>query len=61
MDANVVYSVAKALPKEELDRLYRMLKSELYPVKKESKAKEIAPDFTDEDALEYLFKTLKIE
>ncbi|WP_417196984.1 hypothetical protein [Bizionia sp.] len=57
MDASVVYSVAKALPKEELAKLYDMLKSEMFPVKPPIKIDETIEDvkFTDEDALEYLF------
>ncbi|EGV43441.1 hypothetical protein BZARG_1294 [Bizionia argentinensis JUB59] len=62
MDASTVYRVAKALPQEELAKLYDMLKSEIFPVKFPSKIDETKGEvkFTDEDALEYLFDKLNI-
>ena len=61
MDASVVYNVALALPFEERAKLYDMLKSELYPKLLVKKSKMKAPEFTDEDALEYLIKKLNIK
>ncbi|MFD2917134.1 hypothetical protein [Psychroserpens luteus] len=61
MDASIVYKVAQALPKEERVKLYRMLKSDLIPKPLKKKDKIQSPEFTDEDALEYLFEKLNIE
>lgn len=60
MDALTVYQVAQVLPQEELAKLYAMIKDDLYP--KPTKKPNITdvPDFTDEDALEYLFDKLNI-
>jgi hypothetical protein len=60
MDASVVYQVAQALPKEELAKLYGMLKAELYPKPIKKQNINNVPVYTDEDALEYLFDKLKV-
>ena len=60
MDASVVYNVALALPVEERAKLYDMLKTEMYPIPSKKKSKMKAPEFSDEDALEYLIKKLNI-
>ncbi|HLV38269.1 hypothetical protein [Xanthomarina sp.] len=60
MDASVVYKVAKALPMEELAKLYDMLKADLSPVPIARPDVKNVRKFTDEDALNYLFNKLEI-
>ncbi|WP_157514487.1 hypothetical protein [Mangrovimonas sp. TPBH4] len=63
-NASTVYEISQLLPKEERMRLFNMLKDELRPeevspkIKKMKKRKTI--DYTEEDALAYLFNALKI-
>ncbi|MCX7552115.1 hypothetical protein [Xanthomarina sp. F2636L] len=60
MDASTVYQVAQALPQEEQAKLFAMLKAELYPKTTKKLNKNSMPDYTEEDALEYLFNKLGI-
>lgn len=52
MDANTAYQVAKALPREEQEQLFDMLKKDLYSIN--PKKKKSRTVFTEEDAIEYL-------
>ncbi|MEL0457337.1 hypothetical protein WJN01_13950 [Flavobacteriaceae bacterium SZ-1-7] len=54
MNANDVYNVAKALPKEELDKLCDMLAINYQPQKAIKPKKKPLPDFTVEDGIRYL-------
>ncbi|AEH01404.1 hypothetical protein [Lacinutrix sp. 5H-3-7-4] len=59
MQATDVYNIAKALPKKELNKLYKLLGSlpeikESSPITK-SKRKKV-PDFTVDDAIEFLIE-----
>ncbi|MGY0393309.1 hypothetical protein ACW5R3_12225 [Bizionia sp. KMM 8389] len=62
MNALTVYSVAKALPLEERAKLYDMLKADMIPdkpiIKKNKGVNRV--EFSDEDALKYLFDKLNI-
>ena len=60
MDASTVYQVAQALSKEELAKLYDMLKLEIYPISVIKKKNNQIPEFSDEDALEYLLNKFEI-
>jgi len=60
MDALTVYQVAQALPMEEQVKLFNMLKTKLTPKINKKSRDENLPEFTDEDALEYLFNFLDI-
>lgn len=52
MDANTAYQVAKALPREEQEQLFEMLKKDLYSINpKKKKGRTV---LTEEDAMEYL-------
>ena len=57
MNANDVYNIAKALQKDELIKLYDMLKSDVIDqdkvVIKKNKKKQL-PKFTIEDGIKYL-------
>ena len=57
MDANDVYNVAQALPKEELKKLCIMLKIDLQPEIPKKKKKKPPVDFTVEDSIKYLVGT----
>ena len=54
MIANDVYNIAKALSKEELLKLYDMLKSDVNQFKIDLKMKKKLPDFTTKDGLRFL-------
>ncbi|WP_417558800.1 hypothetical protein [Mesoflavibacter zeaxanthinifaciens] len=59
MNANDVYNIAKALPKEELYRLYDMLKGNIKADKTKLSSKQVKnqmPDFTLEDSIKYLIE-----
>lgn len=56
MLASDVYVIAKALPEEELTKLFHMLKSEMN--KKNINIKDKLPDFTDNDAIKYLIENV---
>lgn len=56
MNAIDVYNVANALPKEELIKLYDMLKIEIQPSKTINKKKKLLPEFTVNDGIRYLIK-----
>lgn len=52
MDANTAYQVAKALPREEQEQLFDMLKKDLYSIN--PKKKKSRTVLTEEDAIQYL-------
>lgn len=54
MDASNVYMIAKALPQDELTKLYNMLKKDILEVPKIKKARKKLPDFTVNDAFNNL-------
>ena len=54
MNANDVYNIANALPKEELQRLCHMLEISIKPKKSIKRKKKPLPDFTVEDGIKYL-------
>ncbi|MBQ0768009.1 hypothetical protein [Bizionia paragorgiae] len=59
MNANDVYNIAKALPPEELMKLYKMIKGDIKVVKPTLKTKskrKPLPDFTLEDSVKYLIE-----
>jgi hypothetical protein len=56
MVANDVYTIAKALPKEEYMRLFDIIKSDLNQPQIKLKNKTKLPDFTMEDGLRFLLK-----
>jgi hypothetical protein len=56
MKASDVYTIAKALPQEEIAKLYDMLKKEVNNGLKIKKSRKKLPDFTVEDALRYLLE-----
>ena len=56
MVANDVYTIAKALPKEELVKLYDLLKGDLNSTKIKFNKRKKLPDFTMEDGLRYLLE-----
>lgn len=56
MIANDVYTIAKALSKEEFINLYDMLRSDINQAKIKPNNKNILPDFTMEDGLRFLIK-----
>ena len=56
MIAANVYTIAKALSKEELIKLSDMLKSDVNQSKIKLKKKKTLPDFTTEDGLMFLLK-----
>jgi hypothetical protein len=56
MKASDVYTIAKALPQEEIAKLYDMLKKEVNNDLKIKKSRKKLPDFTVEDALRYLLE-----
>ena len=62
MDADVVYKVAKALPKEELHKLFNMLQSDIkdFPFTEKSKKVKNLPVFTKDDALRYAINHFNI-
>lgn len=59
MQATDVYNIAKALPKEELKKLYNLLGS-LPDIKERNskfkKARKKLPEFTVDDAIKYLIE-----
>lgn len=57
MDAQVVYQVVKALPKEEQQLLYTMLQSDLFCFKNATNRKKRI-SFSDKDAVEFLIKNV---
>ncbi|QXP63219.1 MULTISPECIES: hypothetical protein [unclassified Polaribacter] len=57
MNAEIVYQVAKALPKEEQRLLFDKLKKDFAIVSKPKKHKH-KPLLSTEDALEYLLKNV---
>lgn len=57
MNAQVVYQVAKALPKEEQIMLYEMLQKEL-SINSLQKTKKKQPILTKEEAIQYLLKNV---
>jgi hypothetical protein len=54
MNANDVYNIAKALPEEELLRLYYMLDISVKPKKRLNKKRKTLPKFTVNDGIRYL-------
>ncbi len=54
MVATDVYNIAKALSKEEYNKLYNMLRTDVN--KSNLKVKNKLPEFTKEDALRYLLE-----
>ncbi|WMI64086.1 hypothetical protein RBH94_08380 [Aestuariibaculum sp. YM273] len=54
MNANDVYNIAQALPKEELVKLCDMLGVSIKPKKPLKPKKRPLPDFTVEDGIRYL-------
>ncbi len=59
MTANDVYNVAKALPKEELNKLYNMIKSEVeleLPKINNRKKNFQSSMFTETECLKYLIQ-----
>lgn len=58
MIAKDVYNIAIALPKEELKKLYDMLKCQINQDEIKLKTKKILPDFSKEDSLRYLLENL---
>ncbi len=56
MIANDVYTIAKHLSKEEILKLYNMLKNDVQQNKIKLKKKSKLPDFTMEDGLHFLLK-----
>lgn len=54
MDANIVFEIAKVLPKEEQKKLLNMLKGNLI-VKKKSKVKKI---LSDTETQKFLLRTV---
>ena len=58
MDADVVYSIAKALPKKEQLALLNMLQKDIHVAQGPNRRRKIAQNFTDEQAIEYLLQTV---
>ena len=56
MDANVVYTIAKALPLKEQLALCNMLQKDMQLVQKPKLKRNITQDITDEQAIEYLLQ-----
>ncbi|SDG43037.1 hypothetical protein [Psychroflexus sediminis] len=56
MDANTAYQVAKALPREGQERLFEMLKKDLYSC--DLKKKKRRNVLTEEDAIQYLLNNV---
>ena len=56
MIANEVYTIAKHLSKEEILKLYNMLKNDVQQNKIKLKKNSKLPDFTMEDGLHFLLK-----
>lgn len=59
MNANDVYNIAKALPKEEFVKLYDMIRSEIdvsNPRNKKVKHKPTLPDYSVDDSIKYLIE-----
>jgi hypothetical protein len=56
MIANEVYTIAKHLSKEEIVKLYNMLKNDVQQNKIKLKKNSKLPDFTMEDGLHFLLK-----
>ncbi|SDH09639.1 MULTISPECIES: hypothetical protein [Winogradskyella] len=56
MNANDVYNIAKALPEEELIRLYNMLDISVRPKTKIKKKRKPLPEFTVNDGIRFLLK-----
>ncbi|WP_147676280.1 hypothetical protein [Algibacter pacificus] len=54
MNANDVYNIASALPKEELARLCNMLEIKTQPKKSIKRKGKPLPNFTEEDGIRYL-------
>lgn len=54
MDASNVYIIAKALPQDELTKLFNMLKEDIVEVPKIKKGRRKLPDFTVNDAFNNL-------
>jgi hypothetical protein len=56
MIAADVYTIAKALPKEEFIKLSNMLRNDVNKSDLKLKKKDVLPDFTKEDGLRYLLE-----
>lgn len=56
MVASDIYTIAKALPKEEFIKLSDMLRSDIKKSEIKLKKKYELPDFTKEDGLRYLLE-----
>jgi hypothetical protein len=56
MIAADVYTIAKALPKEEFIKLSNMLRSDINKSNLKLKMKNVLPEFTREDGLRYLLE-----
>ena len=56
MKASDVYTIAKALPQEEIARLYDMLKKDVNQNSKIKLRRKKLPDFTVEDGLRHLLE-----
>lgn len=56
MVANDVYNIAKALSKEELNKLFYMLKKDINSNKVEIKKSKKLPDFNMKDGLRYFLE-----
>ncbi|QNM86766.1 hypothetical protein H9W90_06520 [Polaribacter pectinis] len=54
MVASDIYTIAKALSKEEFIKLSNMLRSDINKAEIKLKKKNKLPDFTEKDALRYL-------
>ena len=57
MTASDVYNVAKALPVQEQEQLYNMLKNDVREKCKFDKKRKNLPKFTVEDGIQYLMDT----
>jgi hypothetical protein len=56
MIAADVYTIAKALPKEEFIKLSNMLRNDVNKSDLKLNKKDVLPDFTKEDGLRYLLE-----
>ena len=55
MDANTVYTVAKALPEKEYIQLFNLLKTDFLTNKKLKNHKIKIPVLTNQEAIQHLF------
>ena len=59
MTASDVYNVAKALPVQEQEQLYNMLKNDVKEKYKLKKKRKTLPEFTVEDGIQYLMDKIR--